>query len=53
MKILLYELIELSPKVKLPIACALHEIAKIVGPEETNDLFNIVRAFVKDEYVLV
>jgi len=31
MKALLHDLKDLSPKVRLPIACSLHEIAKIVG----------------------
>ena len=37
-------------KVKKPIACAMHEIAKIIGAEKAEkELFNVLEAFLKDQ----
>lgn len=38
-----------NKRVKIPIACGLHEIAKIIGPEKAEkDLFEVYETILKD-----
>jgi hypothetical protein len=49
MKKLLNSLIKVSSQIRYPLACAIHEIAKIVGQGETDFLFDIIKMMIKDK----
>jgi serine/threonine-protein phosphatase 4 regulatory subunit 1 len=50
---LFHSLLKNGEKIKKPLACSLHEIAKIIGEEKAEkELLSVLESFLKDSSII-